>query len=81
MIFTNFIRGPQNIYQALHRRTEPCKEIILNQLQHKPELWLSICQDHGGEEGGQGGEPGDNEGVGIRSKFLFYVVQVAPKRT
>ena len=48
-----------------------CKERILNKFQLQSVLWLSICQDHGDEEGGQGGEPGDNEGVGIFEQFLF----------
>ena len=30
--------------------------------------------------GGHVGELGDNEGVGVFSKFLFYVVLVAPTR-
>ena len=61
--------------------TEPRRKIILIRFQLQPELWLSICQDHGDEEGGQRGEPGDNEGVGILSKINFYVVQEAPRRS
>ena len=54
--------------------TEPRRKMILIRFQLQSELWLSICQDLGDEEGGQGGEPGDHEGVGISGKFLFYVV-------
>ena len=54
--------------------TEPRRKIILIRFQLQPELWLSICQDHGGEEGGQGGDPGDNKGVGICSNLFLYVL-------
>ena len=35
-------------------------------------------KEHGEEGGGQVGEAGDHEGVGISEKFLLYVVEQVP---